>query len=258
MTYQINESEFKTTLETVGQIGNNVGHEVVSQYQEETDEYDVTSFRTRRIWEDFLSYELHHLLARLGFQKMLEKEYNISSRVRGIDERIDWTSFHNPWNQRLTIKTNSLENRLSIRGLQPHYNWVTLTERQYNRLPSDTLVSAAKVSFRDWGNHADLIQPGPTRITHIVGDKEIQEDPDYLGEIRRKFDKFEDMGKFVVYKFNKEIDWMAEFNSPIEIDILGVSDIDKFNKSARNSPDKFSADYFLHTSDLTKVSENID
>lgn len=253
MQYQIGESEFKTALKTVGRIGNNVNHSIVSQYQDDVEEYDPSSFNTKEIWESFLSYELRHLLARIGFRNLLAEKYDIKSRVRGIDEEIDWVSFHNPWNQRLSLKSDSLEYQFCIKGLQPHYKWVTTTERQYRRFTSDSLVGAASVSFRDWGNKNELIHPDGFVTTHHVGNKQIEEKPDNINEIREELNKTEDYGNSTVYKFNKELDWIASFNSPVKVNILGVSNINNFDSTNKKSPDKFAADYFLNTSDLENI-----
>lgn len=255
VSLHISKSEFKTVLEIISQIGENVSHEVVSQYQEVTEEYDRTSRDTDRIWENFLSYEVHHMLARIGIQKQLQKEHGINSVITGVDEDVDWDLFQNPWNSQISLTTEQLEKQTLVRGLQPHYQWVTLTERQYDRYQPDDLIGAAKISFRDWGNDADLTQPKALKITEVSKIGEVQQHPDHLEKIKEKNSELSDRGEYVMYKFNKNIDWMVEYNAPINIDIVGMTKAKQFKKEDGKSPDPFTADYFLSVDDMNDCGE---
>lgn len=261
MRYKISDSEFRIALETVGKIGKNVDHDVVKHYQEETNDYDPSLYSITEIWDEFLSYELHHLLARIGFGKFLEQKHNINSKVRGINEQIDWSSFQNPWNQRLSIQSDELEGDTIVKGIQPHYEWVTLTNKQYRTANPGSLVAAARILFREdkSGSRTDIHQPEIFGIVSEyqvhVGDSVRQIEYNNKDKLDKKLQNTDDYGEFSVYKFNKEIDWMLDYNSPVEAEILGCCQLDEFEQYDGPTPETFSVDYSLP---IEKLSHDLD
>jgi hypothetical protein len=260
MRHKINKDEFRTALQTVGKIGENVDHDVVSHYQKETDQYDPQQVTIKDIWEEFLSYELHHILARIGFSKFLNEKHNIKCKIPGIDSKIDFTSFHNPWNSRLNIQTEGLERDLIIKGLQPHYKWVNITEKQYRSADPENLIGAARIFFRgkEWGNRTNIEQPQIVPTTIQCGDSTRKIEHENQEEITSMFRNTNDYGRFAVYKFNKEINWMVDYNSPVEVNILGLCRLEEVKQYDDSTPETFSVDYSVPIEKLSTKSAGMD
>lgn len=259
MSYQIDESELRSALNVVENIGDHVDKSVVSRYQK--DMYGTDSRSIVDQWEDFLVNELRHILARIGFKGHLNREYGKEVDVRGIDTDIDWASFHSPWNQRLSISVNSPEVDLLIKGIKPNYDWLALTESQYEQSLTDgKLVGAAVIRFEGWGA-GDFTMPGVNGINTLVveeadslGNK--REKPYNLNDLKKKFESTDNYGEYAVYKIKKETDWIIDHNSPVNVTIIGLGEASMFDEYGDiTHPEDFETDYLIRTNKLKTTNE---